>query len=138
MAALSDYPKNGAVVRGDPLVIPVDISTDGVPQDASGSDWRAQVRPGFDSALVVAFACTVVTPAGGAVPSRVLMSMDGTDTAQLKTGMVFDLEELEKTTGATIRTWWICTNLKVQSDVSRDDPGPSLEFQALMQARARA
>lgn len=138
MAALSDYPKNGTVVRGDPLVIPVDISTNGVPQDASGSDWRAQVRTNFDAALVVEFACTVVTPAGGSVPSRVLMAMDGTDTELLKSGMVFDLEELDQTTGATIRTWWICTNLKIQPDVSRDDPGPVVQLQSLLKANARA
>ena len=124
MAAISAYPTNGAVVRGDPLTIPVNISVDGVPIDVSGSDWRAQVRTTYDAALVVEFTCTVVTPAGGSVPSQVLMEMTGDETALLKAGMMFDLEELDKTTGDTIKTWWICTGLKIQQDVSRDDPGP--------------
>ncbi len=124
MAATSPYPANGAVVRGDPLTIPVNISVDGVPLDVSGSDWRAQVRSNYDAALVVEFTCTVVTPAGGSVPSQVLMTMSGDDTATLKDKMVFDLEELDRTTGDTIKTWWICTGIKIQPDVSRDDPGP--------------
>lgn len=129
MAAISGYPNTGAVVRGDPLTIPVNISVDGVPLDVSGSDWRAQVRTTYDAALVVSFTCTVVTPAGGTVPSQVLMEMTGDETALLKAGMMFDLEELDKATGDTIRTWWICTGLKVQQDVSRDDPGPIVRAQ---------
>lgn len=124
MAAISGYPNTGAVVRGDPLVIPVNISVDGVPLDVSGSDWRAQVRTNYDAALVVSFTCSVVIPGGGSVPSQVLMEMTGDETALLKTGMMFDLEELDQTTGDTIRTWWICTGIKIQQDVSRDDPGP--------------
>jgi hypothetical protein len=124
MAATSAYPSTGAIVRGDPLTIPVNISVDGVPIDVSGSDWRAQVRTTYDAALVVEFTCTVVTPAGGSVPSQVLMSLTGDETALLKNGMMFDLEELDSTTGDTIRTWWICTGIKLQQDVSRDDPGP--------------
>jgi len=124
MAATSGYPNNGAIVRGDPLTIPVNISADGVPLDVSGSDWRAQVRTTYDAALVVEFTCTVVTPGGGSVPSQVLMSLTGDETAMLKDKMVFDLEELDKATGDTVKTWWICTGLKMQPDVSRDDPGP--------------
>lgn len=138
MAATSAYPTSGSVVRGDPLVIPVTITADGVPVDASGSDWRAQVRTTFDAALVVSFTCTVDTPPGGTAPNRVLMSMSGDDSAKLKTGMVFDLEELDRTTGDTIRTWWICTGLKVQSDVSRDDPGPLSAPATLVKLDARA
>lgn len=131
MAAISTYPTAGAHVRGDPLVIPVNLSTDGVPVDASGSGWRAQVRTSFNGPLVVSFTCSVITPAGGTTPSTVLLSMSGDDTAQLKSGMVFDLEELDSVTGDTIRTWWICTALKIQEDVSRDDPGPMSQVQML-------
>jgi hypothetical protein len=138
MAALSDYPKNGAVVRGDPLVIPVTITSDGDPVDASTSDWRAQVRNGFDAALVTEFTCTTAIPAGGTVASQVLMSMSGDETTKLKQGMVFDLEELDPGTGDTIRTWWICTGLRVQPDVSRDDPGPLPQALAQTQLLATA
>jgi hypothetical protein len=124
MAALSEYPKTGAVVRGDPLTIPVTITSDGAELDASLSDWRAQVRTQYDAAVVVSFTCTTAVPAGGTVASQVLMSLTGDETALLKSGMVFDLEELDQTTGDTIRTWWICTNLRIQQDVSRDDLGP--------------
>jgi hypothetical protein len=124
MAATSKYPESGTIVRGDPLTIPVNITQDGDPIDVSGSDWRAQVRPSANGALVVEFATSVITPSGGSVPSTVLLSMSGDDTAKLKSGYVFDLEELDSTTGDTIRTWWICTGLQITDDVSRDDPGP--------------
>jgi hypothetical protein len=117
MAAISAYPMTGAIVRGDPLEIPVTLSVDGVAYDATGSNWRAQVRTTYNAALVVSFTCT-------AVGSTVTMAMTGDETALLKTGMMFDLEELDKASGDTIKTWWICTGLKVQDDVSRDDPGP--------------
>lgn len=132
MAALSGYPVTGAVVRGDPLTIPVTLSVDGVDYDATGSDWRAQVRTNYDAALVVSFTCT-------AIGNQVTMELTGDETAMLKVGMMFDLEELDKTTGDTIKTWWICTGLKVQQDVSRDDPGPIGALAAqLAKANSRA
>jgi hypothetical protein len=124
MAAISGYPMTGAVVRGDPLVIPVTLSVDGVPYDATSSTWRAQVRSTYDASLVVSFTCT-------AVSNQVTMEMTGDETALLKTGMMFDLEELDAT-GDTIKTWWICTGLKVQQDVSRDDPGPLVAVQQML------
>lgn len=124
MAALSGYPDKGMIVRGDPLSITVNIRVNGADLDVSGSDWRAQVRSSYDAALIVEFTTSVIIPAGGTVPSTVVMELSGDDAAKLKNGMVFDLEELDQTTGDTIRTWWICTGLKVQQDVSRDDPGP--------------
>lgn len=131
MAALSAYPMTGAVVRGDPLTIPVTLSVDGVPYDTTGSDWRAQVRTTYDASLVVSFTCT-------AVGNQVTMEMTGDETALLKVGMMFDLEELDTVTGDTIKTWWICTGLKVQQDVSRDDPGPLMAVAtALAKANSR-
>lgn len=120
MAALSEYPTNGAIVRGDPLAIPVNITVDGAPIDTSAFDWRAQVRTGFDGALITEFTCSSTTPAGGTVPSTVLMELEPDQTDLLDTGMIFDLEQRDATTLETIRTWWICTKLNVQKDVSRD------------------
>lgn len=123
MAALSEYPSRGsALVRGDPIEIPVAISQDGVPQDASAFDWRAQIRTALDGPLVIEFTTTVITPAGGTTPSTVLLTLTGAESQLLGTGMVFDVEQLDKTTGETIRTWWICTRLNMQRDVSYDEP----------------
>jgi hypothetical protein len=120
MAATSEYPQNGALVRGDPVSIPVTLTVDGSPFDASGFTWRAQIRDGFDGPLVVAFTTTVGTPAGGAVPNQITLSLTDDEARLLETGMVFDLEQLDGT-GNTIRTWWICTRLVVQLDVSKDE-----------------
>jgi len=121
VAALSEYPQGGsAVVRGDPLTIPVDIKVDGVPIDASTFDWRAQIRTAIDGSLVTSFATSTTTPAGGSVASTVLLNLTPDQTELLTDGMVFDLEQRDATTQETIRTWWICTKLHVQKDVSND------------------
>jgi hypothetical protein len=123
MAALSEYPtSSAALVRGDPVEILVDIRQDGTPIDVSGSDWRAMIRTQMDGPLVVSFTTAVITPSGGAVPSTVRLTLTDDQSRDLNTGMVFDLEELDATTGDTIRTWWICTRLNIQKDVSYDDP----------------
>lgn len=123
MAALSEYPSRGsALVRGDPVEIPVNVSTNGVPEDASAFDWRSQIRTTIDGPLVVEFTITVVTPAGGTVPSQLLLTLTPDESQLLATGMVFDVEQLDKATGETIRTWWIVTRLNMQRDVSYDEP----------------
>jgi hypothetical protein len=120
MAALSVYPQNGALVRGDPVDIPVTLSEDGDPFDASGFTWRAQIRTSFDGTLVTEFTIVVGTPAGGSVQSMVTLSLTDDESRKLETGLVFDLEQLDGS-GNTIRTWWICTRLNVQLDVSKDE-----------------
>ena len=120
MAAISEYPPNTDLVRGDPVTIPVNISVDGADQDVSAYDWRAQIRTAFDGTLVTEFECTVVTPPGGTVPSTVQLYLDADKAELLVKGQVFDLEQLDRTTGATIRTWWICRGLNVTKDVSTD------------------
>lgn len=121
MAALSEYPTTGKIVRGDPLTIPVNITVNGVPQDVSTWNWRAQIRTAFDGTLIDEFTMTTTVPAGGTVESTVLMNLTGDQTAKLSTGMVFDLEQLDDL-GETVRTWWIVTKLNVQLDVSTDVP----------------
>jgi len=121
MAALSEYPQGGsAIVRGDPLTIPVDIKVDGVPIDVSGFDWRAQIRTAIDGALITEFTTSTTTPAGGTVESTVVLDLDPDQTELLNEGMVFDLEQRDGTTMETIRTWWIVTKMHVQKDVSTD------------------
>lgn len=122
MAAISEYPLVGSpIIRGDPLTIPVNIKVRGVEQDVSNWIWRAHIRRSYDSALIDAFNIEVVTPDGGTVPSQVLLSLDTSQTANLKTGYVFDLEQLvTAATPQTWRTWWICTKITVQKDVSHD------------------
>lgn len=119
MAAISEYPPNTDLVRGDPVTIPVNITVDGVPQDVSAFQWRAQIRTAFDGTLVTEFDCTVVTPPGGTVPSTVELHLDADQAELLVTGQVFDLEQLDAT-GETIRTWWICRKINVTKDVSTD------------------
>lgn len=119
MAAMSEYPTTGELVRGDPVTIPVNMTVDGVPQDMSGFDWRAQVRSNFDGTLITEFATSVITPAGGTVPSTVLLELTDVEARKLEDGQVFDVEQ--RTGTETIRTWWICTKLNVQKDVSTDE-----------------
>lgn len=121
MAAISDYPVDSALVRGDPVEIPVNLTVAGNPFDASGFDWRSQIRTGFDGTLVIEFTTTVGTPSGGTVPSQVVLSLTDDESRLLEQGYVFDLEQRDQATGDTIRTWWICTRLNIQPDVSYDD-----------------
>lgn len=120
MAAISEYPITGSpIIRGDPLVIPVNITVKGVPQDVSTWVWRAHIRRSYDSALIDEFTIDVITPDGGTVPSQVLLQLDTFQTTALKTGYVFDLEQMiDHTTPETWRTWWIVTKITVQKDVS--------------------
>jgi hypothetical protein len=120
MARITEYPLTGnAIVRGDPLTIAVRIKIDGQPQDVSGWLWRAQIRRSYDAALLDQFTIDVDTPPDEVVPNRVLLSLDTFQTSKLKTGYMFDLEQLvDQATPETWRTWWICTKLHVQKDVS--------------------
>lgn len=121
MAASSDYPVDGQpIVRGDPLTIPVDIKVNGVDQDITTWVWRAHIRRSADAALVDEFECTVTTPPDGTVPSRLLLTLSGPQTEKLRSGYVFDLEQLvpAATPVETLRTWWIVKRLKVTKDVS--------------------
>lgn len=120
MAAITEYPIEGSpIIRGDPLTIPVNIKVGGVPQDVSGWSWRSQIRRSYDSALITEFAIDVITPDGGTVPSQVLLQLTPEQTTGLKTGYVFDLEQLvDAATPETWRTWWIVTKMHVQKDVS--------------------
>jgi hypothetical protein len=123
MAVTSEYPVNGQpIVRGDPLVIPVDIFINGEPQDITTWVWRAHIRRSADAALIDQFDFTVTTPPNGTVPCRLLMTLTGEQTENLRAGNVFDLEQLDNaaTPSATIRTWWICTRMKVVKDISHD------------------
>lgn len=122
MAATSIYPVEGpAIVRGDPLTIPVDITINGVPEDVSGWFWRAHIRRSADAKLIMEFSISVTTPPGGSVPNRVLLSLTPDQTRELRTGMTFDLEQLDNaTTPDSLRTWWICTRMVVVKDVSHD------------------
>jgi hypothetical protein len=120
MAAITDYPiVGGPIIRGDPLTIPVTIKVNGVEQDVSTWIWRAHIRRSYDAALIDEFTIEVVTPDGSDVPCQVLLSLDTFQTANLKTGYVFDLEQMvDNATPETWRTWWICTGITVQKDVS--------------------
>jgi hypothetical protein len=122
MAAITEYPIEGSpIIRGDPLTIPVNIKVKGVPQDVSSWVWRAHIRRSYDAALIDEFAIDVIVPEGGTVPSQVLLQLTPEQTTTLKTGYVFDLEQLvESATPETWRTWWIVTKIYVQKDVSHN------------------
>jgi hypothetical protein len=120
MAAITEYPIEGSpIIRGDPLTIPVNIRINGVDQDVSTWVWRAHIRRSYDAVLIDEFDIEVVTPDGGTVPSQVLLQLTAEQTTTLKTGYVFDLEQLvDFATPETWRTWWIVTKITVQKDVS--------------------
>jgi hypothetical protein len=119
-AITPEFPIVGSpIIRGDPLTIPVNILVQHQPQDVSDWIWRAQIRRSYDSALIDEFTIEVITPVGGTVPNQVLLSLDTFQTVALKTGFVFDLEQLiEHATPETWRTWWIVQKINVQKDVS--------------------
>ena len=123
MAVTSEYPVNGQpIVRGDPLTIPVDIKINGAEQDITSWVWRAHIRRSADAALIDEFDFTVTTPPNSTVPCRLLLTLTGEQTEKLRTGYVFDLEQVNgaATPSETLRTWWIVTKLRVQKDVSHD------------------
>ena len=117
VAVSSEYPIEGdAIVRGDPLTIQADIHLLGVPQDISGWEWRSHVRRSANATYLMEFDIEAVEDPDTGIVSRLLMSLDEEQTRQLKTGYVFDLEQVSP----THRTWWICKKLKIQADVSKD------------------
>lgn len=120
MAAITEYPIIGSpIIRGDPLTIPVTIKVKGVEQDVTDWIWRAHIRRSYDSALIDEFAIEVATPEASTVPCMVLLSLEASQTVNLKPGYVFDLEQLvDLATPETWRTWWIVTKIHVQKDVS--------------------
>lgn len=122
MAAISVYPIEGnPIVRGDPLCIVVDIAINGIPQDVSAWAWRAHIRRSADSTLITEFTIEATTPPDGLVASRLLLSLTPAQTRLLRTGMVFDLEQITNhATPESIRTWWQVTKLLVNKDVSHD------------------
>lgn len=123
MAVTSEYPVNGQpIVRGDPLSIPVDIKINGVEQDITTWVWRAHIRRSADAALIDEFDFTVTTPPNGTVPCRLLLTLTAEQTEKLRTGYVFDLEQLlpAATPAETLRTWWIVSKMRVVKDVSHD------------------
>lgn len=123
MAVSSEYPVNGQpIVRGDPLTVPVDIKVNGVPQDITDWVWRAHIRRSPDAAFVDEFDFTVTTPPDETVPCRLLLTLTGEQTEFLRTGMVFDLEQMNNaaTPSETLRTWWIVSKMRVVKDVSHD------------------
>jgi hypothetical protein len=134
MAAMSEYPTQGALVRGDPVTIPVNMTVDGVPQDMSTFQWRAQIRSQFDGTLITEFATSVIVPDGGTVASTVLLELTDDKARLIEQGQVFDVEQLDSTGVDTIRTWWICTKLNVQKDVSYDETLTTLKVPLLTKA----
>lgn len=120
MAAISEYPIAGSpIIRGDPLAIPVTIRVKGVEQDVSTWAWRAHIRRSYDSALITEFTIDVQTPTDGTVPSQVLLQLTPDQTTILKTGYVFDLEQLvDAATPETWRTWWVVEKIHVHKDAS--------------------
>lgn len=111
---IPSYPVTGNIVRGEPLVIKIDISINGTAQDVSTWTWRAHIRRSADAALLFPFTISTTTPPSGSVPSRLLLTLTAEQTAQLKTGMGWDLEQLTPTQ----RTHVICTKLIVTKDYS--------------------
>lgn len=120
MAAITEFPVKGQpIIRGDPLSVPVSINVQGQPQDVSDWLWRAQIRRSYDGGLITEFTIDVTTPVDGIVPNQLVLSLDPSQTVKLKTGYVFDLEQLSfDATPETLRTWWIVTKMHVQKDVS--------------------
>lgn len=111
MAAVSETyptkPELPAVVRGDPLAIPV---TFGDEDDISGWTFRCQFRTWPDGELVVE---ADVTTAGNVAT----IALTGTQTALLTGREGFDLEQL---TPVHV-TWWIVRLVRTEGDYSRDD-----------------
>jgi hypothetical protein len=109
------------IIRGDPITVPVTIKADGEPVDISSWVWRAQIRRSYDGALIDEFSIRINTPEGTDVPCQLLLSLDTFQTTKLKTGYVFDLEQLiDNATPQTWQTWWIVQRIVVQKDVSHN------------------
>lgn len=108
------YPPTGALVRGDPWTVVVDIHTDGQPVDTTGWTWRAQIRRHPDADLLDEFTVTTGhTPDDGTVASEVRLHLDPDHTRRIPNGAVFDLEQLTPEQ----YTWWISV-LRIAPDVS--------------------
>lgn len=107
------------IVRGDPLAIQFNFTKQGEEVDITDWTWRAYIRRSADAAFIMEFYKTVQVPAHGTLPSQLVLSLTAEQTAQLRAGMVFDVEQLTP----THLTWFICTRLRVVKDVSHE-PGP--------------
>ncbi|QBQ74883.1 hypothetical protein [Caudovirales GX15bay] len=122
MAIQSVFPleDDPPIVRGDPLAIQFNIKQSGAEVDITSWTWRAHIRRSADAPLLMEFAQSVQTPAGGTLPSQLVLSLTAEETAQLRSGMVFDIEQLTP----THLTWFICTRLRVVKDVSHTPVAP--------------
>jgi hypothetical protein len=121
VAIESKYPLDvdPPIVRGDPLAIQFNFTKQGEEVDISAWTWRAYVRRSADAAFIMEFSQATQVPAYGTLPSQLVLSLTSDQTAQLRSGMVFDLEQLTP----NHLTWFICTGLRVVKDVSHE-PGP--------------
>jgi hypothetical protein len=121
VAVQSVYPleDDPPIVRGDPLAIQFNFTKQGDEVDISGWTWRAYIRRSADAAYIMEFSQAVQVPAYGTLPSQLVLSLTSAQTAQLRAGMVFDVEQMTP----NHLTWFICTNLRVVKDVSHA-PGP--------------
>jgi hypothetical protein len=99
------YPPTGALVRGKPWAIAVDIATNGVSTDTTAWSWRAPIRrpdgDKFDEFTVT----TGHTPPEGTVPCRVVLQLDADQTRTIPDGAVVDLAQ----TAPAARSWWTVT-----------------------------
>lgn len=125
MAVRTQYPidEDKLIVRGDPLAVPIEINRriDGVvaPIDITGWAWRAHIRRSPDAALIMEFDIDMIARDDDDYPSVVVLRLTPDQTRLLRTGYVFDLEQLvDHATPTSVRTWWICTKLRVTKDVS--------------------
>jgi hypothetical protein len=122
VAIESKYPleNDPPIVRGDPLAIQFNFTKQGEEVDISAWTWRAYVRRSADAAFIMEFSQSVQVPAYGTLPSQLVLSLTSAQTAQLRAGMVFDVEQLTP----NHLTWFICTGLRIVKDVSHE-PGPA-------------
>lgn len=108
------YPPTGALVRGDPWLLPVEIRVDGQPVDVTAWTWRSQIRRHPDADLLEEYTITTGhVPPGTTVPAGVHLYLGPDKTRRIPNGAVMDLEQLTPEQ----RTWWAAT-LRVTPDVS--------------------
>lgn len=123
MAVEVDYfplPEDTPIVRGDPLAFQFNITRGGAEVDISTWTWRAHVRRSADAPLVMEFAQQVLVPTGGTLPSQLVLSLTSDQTAQLRAGMTFDIEQMTP----THMTWFIAKRLRVTKDISHTPTEP--------------
>jgi len=109
MAAVSEtYPTDlelPAIVRGDPLAIPVTFDDE---DDITDWTFRCQFRKRPDGELVA----TAEVPTAGNVAT---ITLTAEQTALLTGREGFDLEQLEP----VHKTWWIVRLVRTEKDFSR-------------------